>query len=116
VLPLTASTLEVSFSESVAQGSAESTANYTVTNGIGNPFSAVRDATDKSLVHLSFSGSFTSGILYTLATSNLPILAGNALAANTANDFTYYQTSTPVPGDCFSMKCFLMHAPAGGVR
>ena len=50
VLPLTASTLDVSFSESVAQAAAENPAHYSVTNGIGNPFSAVRDATDKSLV------------------------------------------------------------------
>lgn len=115
VLPLTASTLDVHFSETVAQAGAETPSNYAVSNGIGNPFSAQRDATDKSLVHLGFSGAFSSGILHTLSTTNVTDLSGNALAVNTTTDFTYYQTSTPMPGDILINEV-LFNARDGGVE
>ena len=115
VLPLSTSTLDLKFSEAVATGAAETLTNYSVNSGIGNPVSAQRDATDISVVHLNFSGTFASGVVHTLAVRNVTDLSGNAIDSNTTRDFTFYQTSLPVAGDILFNEV-LFNAPTGGVE
>src|SRR5439155_2723429 len=55
---ISANQLDVNYSEAVDAGTSENKLNYTVNNGIGFPSNAVLDATDKSIVHLTFVGSF----------------------------------------------------------
>ncbi len=71
--------LDVFFSESVSTATAENTANYSVNTGIGNPATAVKDGTNGSLVHLTFSTAFTSGTNYTIIISNVQDLSNNTM-------------------------------------
>jgi hypothetical protein len=91
--------LDVNFSEDVELASSQTAANYSVDNSIGNPTSVVRDATDFSLVHLTFSNSFSDGINYTLIVNNLKDLAGNTINANSTAAFTFSTPSAAVPYD-----------------
>jgi hypothetical protein len=69
--PTSATTLDVLFNENVDLTSSQILTNYSVSNSIGNPSSAVRDGTNLALVHLTFSNSFISSLNYTLTVSNV---------------------------------------------
>ncbi|HZG00308.1 MAG TPA: lamin tail domain-containing protein, partial [Chitinophagales bacterium] len=83
--------VDVLFNETVDQTTAETEANYTVDGGIGNPTSAVRDATNPSIVHLTFSTPFTDGQSYQLTVTNVSDENGNTLTSGTAT-FSYTVT------------------------
>ncbi len=74
---LSATSLELSFSESVSQLTAEETANYLVNNSIGEPVSAVRSSTSFSKVTLSFLAQFQEGVENILTVSAVEDLSGN---------------------------------------
>jgi len=80
--------LDVLFSEPAEITSAQTTTNYIVNNGIGNPSSATRDASNLSLVHLSFTTPFTNAIANTLTVTSVQDIALNAITSATTN-FTY---------------------------
>lgn len=82
-------TVELVFSEPVEAASSQVVANYTVSNGVGNPASAVRDAANTSKVTLTFTNSFPSGTVNTLTVNNVRDIAGNALTSGTAS-FSFY--------------------------
>lgn len=75
--------LDVYFSETVSTATAETLTNYSVDNSIGNPSTAVKDAVDGSLVHLTFSSSFVQGTVYTITVSNVQDLSNNTMVADT---------------------------------
>ncbi len=77
--------LDVKFSEPVTQATAQNTSNYSVNNGIGNPISAVRDAIDFSLVHLTFGSAFIPNTSYIITASSISDLAGNILSFSSGN-------------------------------
>ncbi len=79
VTVVSATLIDVDFSEPVEVTTAQSTVNYSIDNSIGNPFTAVRDASDYSLVHLTFNAPFISGPTYTLNISGVKDEAGNAM-------------------------------------
>ncbi len=81
-------TVEVYFSEDVDQTTAETTSNYSIDNGIGNPSSAVRDGVDNSLVTLTVS-TLSTGITYTITINNVEDLNSNPIAANSQETFQY---------------------------
>ncbi|NVO01373.1 MAG: lamin tail domain-containing protein [Bacteroidetes bacterium] len=81
--------VEVLFSESVFQSIAETISNYSVNGGIGNPITAIRDATNLALVHLTFASGFIEGQTYSLTTSNIQDLAVNTMVTAN-NDFVFY--------------------------
>ncbi|MFM2285476.1 MAG: hypothetical protein RLZZ543_973 [Bacteroidota bacterium] len=85
-----AHSLEVSFSESVSQVTAEETANYLVNNGIGEPSSAIRSATSFSKVTLSFIPTFQEGIENLLTVTAVEDLSGNDMNPQSA-PFLYYK-------------------------
>ena len=81
--------LDVYFSEPVDTTSANNELNYSVSGGIGNPASAVRDAVNSSKVNLSFLSNFLSGTTYTITVSGVQDLSANTMAAD-SDTFYYY--------------------------
>ncbi len=72
-------TLDIFFNEPVELGSSQFTGNYFVNNGIGSPLTAVRDVSNSSLVHLSFSVNFPNRTNLTLTVNGVKDIAGNAI-------------------------------------
>ncbi len=81
---LSNTTMDIKFSEPVEVSSAQTLSNYSINNGIGNAATATLDAVDISLVHLSFSNSFSTGTNYSLSVSGV-----SDLAANTMTPYTF---------------------------
>ncbi len=86
-------TLDVQFNEPLDLTSAQTASNFTVNNGIGNPTTAVRDASDFSLVHLTFSTPFSNGVFNNLDVTNIQDIALNTLTLQ-GQQFIYF---IPVP-------------------
>lgn len=82
-------TIDVLFSEAVDATTAAVLTNYSAGNGIGNPVTAVPDAANIALVHLSFGASFPNGTNNTLTINNVKDLAGNVLTGGTGT-FSFY--------------------------
>lgn len=89
VRPTSGSAAEVLFNEPVESASSQDVNNYSISNGLGNPVSAVLDGFNSSLVHLIFANAFTNGVAYTLTVNNVKDLLGNAINNATAN-FKYH--------------------------
>ena len=83
------------FSEPVEINSAQNIANYSVSNNIGNPASAVRDAANTSLVHLTFTNNLPARINLIMTVNGVNDIAGNTLL-NGTKAFTYF---IPLPDD-----------------
>ena len=83
VTALSQNTLDVLFNEPVDLASSQLASNYSVNNGIGNPVSALRDAANISLVHLTFTASFPNRVNLQLTVNGV-----NDLSANTLNNGT----------------------------
>ena len=81
--------LDVLFNETVTPTSSQDSTHYNVNNGLGNPLTAIRDAANFSLVHLTFATTFTSGQLDSLIVSNISDIDTNVLVADTIT-FTYF--------------------------
>lgn len=78
-------TADVLFNEPVELASSQDISNYSVNNGIGSPVSAVRDGSNISLVHLTFTGSFPVRTVLQMTVSNVKDLSDNILTNGTAN-------------------------------
>jgi hypothetical protein len=89
VIATSPNNLNVFFDEPVDLASSQAVANYSVNNGVGNPSSAVRNASNHSLVHLSFTNSFPNGVTCTITINAVEDLSGNAISNGTAT-FSYY--------------------------
>jgi len=76
---LSSNTIDLKFSESLNQASAENLANYNIDQGMGNPSVAVRDAQDFSLVHLLLASDLNSDVVYNLSVTGIKDLAGNVM-------------------------------------
>ncbi len=81
--------VDVLFNEPIDAASSQSIANYSANNGLGMPATAVRDATNSALVHLTFASTFTNGTTYTLSVNNVKDVSGNTMTAATS-DFSFY--------------------------
>lgn len=86
---LTGTTLDVLFNEPVEATSAQVAANYVVDNAIGSPATAIRDATNAALVHLTFSTAFPNRVPVQLTVNNVKDAAGNTQTNGTAS-FTFF--------------------------
>lgn len=82
--------LDLTFSETVNETTAENVNNYFADNGLGNPIAAGRDLDNKSVVHLLFDDAFGQGVLYNLTVSNIKDLAGNMMETATEPFAFYY--------------------------
>ena len=89
VTAVSAFSADVLYNEPVEQVSAETVANYSVNNGVGNPNSAQRDGLNPALVHLFFSNPVPNGALNTLTITNVSDLLGNIMLSGSGT-FTFY--------------------------
>ena len=67
---ISATEVDISFSETVELMSAELVNNYS-TNNAGNPITAIRDENNFNTVHLTFANSFTDSTLNTISISTI---------------------------------------------
>lgn len=86
---ITATMVDVLFNESVDLTTAQTASNYSVSNGAGNPVSAVRDAVNSSLVHLTFSANLPAQTILTLTVNGVKDVAGNTLINGTTT-FSFF--------------------------
>ncbi|OFY93455.1 MAG: hypothetical protein A2309_11915, partial [Bacteroidetes bacterium RIFOXYB2_FULL_35_7] len=92
--------LDIVFSEPVDLATAETNSNYFVTNNVGNPSSATRDASQFSLVHLIFSSPFPDGLTDTIYVYNVQDSEGNAI--DTISETFIYQSIPTQFSDAFT--------------
>lgn len=85
---LSTTQVDVLFSEPLDPASSQAMSNYSA-NSLGMPSSAVLDATNSALVHLTFATPFTNGTEYTLTVNGVKDLSGNA-TNNATVKFSYY--------------------------
>ena len=90
---ISANTLDVLFNEPVDKTTSETVTNYVANNSAASPAIALADATNASLVHLSFTNNFSSGTNYLLTVNGIKDLSGNTLSNGTAT-FTYFAPYT----------------------
>ncbi len=84
-----ATTVDVLFNEAVELPTSQQAANYSVSSGIGMPVTAVRDAINTSLVHLTFGTALPIRTNLTLTVNGVKDLAGNTLT-NGSTVFSYF--------------------------
>lgn len=114
VVVISATELDVYFSEGITQTSAETTTNYLVDNSIGNPTTAVRDGSDTSIVHLTFSTSFTNGQTYNISASNIEDGNSNIIDVN-STPFFYFVAVPASKGDIVFNEIFADPSPQIGL-
>jgi len=110
---LSATQIDLHFSEPMDQVLAETAFNYTVSGGIGMPVTAVLDGVDPSLVHLTFATPFSNGTNYNLLVSNLEDLAGNPIDVLTILNFLYFVSDIPAFNDVIITE--IMADPSPGI-
>ena len=81
--------VDVLFNETVDLTTSQVATNYSASNGLGNPATAVRNAVNTSLVHLTFASAIPNGVNCTLTVNGVQDLSGNAISNGTAI-FSYY--------------------------
>lgn len=86
---LSATAVDVLFNEPLNNISSQVAANYSANNGLGAAATAVLDATNTALVHLTFSTSIPNGTNCLLTVNGVEDLAGNAISNGTAT-FSFY--------------------------
>ena len=106
--------LSLQFSELVDKLTSETTTNYTVNNGIGNPATASRDTTDSLLVYLVFSTAFNNGQINILTINNVEDTDGNAITIIT-EDFMYFIPDMPAYRDVVINEIFADPSPQVGL-
>ncbi len=102
--------VDVLFSENVDATTSQTLTNYSADNGLGNPSVATRDASNFSLVHLTFATSFTDGLNNILTVTNVQDLNSNAITTATTN-FTYVAPVVPAYKDIIINEIFADPTP-----
>ncbi|MEJ7627852.1 MAG: lamin tail domain-containing protein [Ferruginibacter sp.] len=82
-------TLDIVFNEPVDLVTAQQASNYTVSNGVGTAIAAVRDASNPSIVHLTFGVSFPANTNLQVTVNGVKDLSNNTLINGTAS-FSYF--------------------------
>lgn len=108
---ISVNSVDILFDEAVDKISCENTENYFGSNGLGLPLSAVLDAQNASLVHLTFGGEFANSINYSLIIEGVKDIAGNILSDGSVN-FSYY---TPQRYDVVISEIFPDPSPQVGL-
>ena len=90
-------TLEVTFDEPLGTTSAQTLANYSLSNGQGNPITAVMGSAN-NIVNLIYTNDFVSGN-YTLTVSNVADAKGNAITMPITRQLFYVEPYTAKRGD-----------------
>ncbi len=93
VIVISSQLLDVHFTQSLDETSAEVAGNYSVGNGIGSPTTASLDGSNNNLVHLIFSSNFPENNTITIEFENLRNASANYL--QTLNTSFVYDTDDP---------------------
>ncbi len=110
---ISATQLDILFSEPVAQITAENTNNYNIIP-FNSAASVVRDATNLALVHVTLSLVMLSGNTYTVTVNGVQDLTGNACANQIANVF-YFVPDIALPGDVIINEVMADPTPVVGL-
>ncbi len=86
---ISGSSVDVLFDEPLETTGSQVAANYVVNNNIGAAATALLDAGNPALVHLTFNTGFPNGVINILIVSGVQDLAGNVLNNGTAS-FSFY--------------------------
>lgn len=105
--------IDLAFSESVEQVTAEEENNYGIIP-FNSAASVVRDATDLSLVHLTLAIAMQSGNTYTITVNGVEDLVANACVNETA-DVLYFVPDAAGPGDVVINEIMADPDPAVGL-
>lgn len=89
LMAISATQVDVLFSENIETASAENINNY-FTTGIGFPATATKDPANNMLVHLVFPAPFIEGVLYSMDISNVRDNNGNTMQQVTKT-FVFYR-------------------------
>lgn len=89
--------LDVTFSEAVTPATAEDVNNYDLVP-VNSISTATLDGVNPALVHLQLTSPLINGNTYTLTSSGIEDVNGNASASQSLN-VTYLVAEVPVPGD-----------------
>lgn len=90
---ISATELDVYFSEKVDVTTGQNSTNYLAAIAQENPTSAVIDASDSSLVHLTFSTNFVNGVVDTLNVTNVEDRSANAIGS--IDETFFYLVTVP---------------------
>ncbi len=103
--------IDLVFDEALDLTTAQTTANYTIDNGIGIPTNAV--LTTPTTVSLTVA-SLNSGTTYTLSTTGVADVNGNAIPVGTPEtaSFPFILTIAPSPGDILINEIYVDNNPA----
>ena len=74
---ISSSAVDVLFNEPLDVASSSLVSGYFANNGLGMPVTAIPDAQNSSLIHLTFGSNFTNDVVYTLAIDGVKDLTGN---------------------------------------
>lgn len=95
VYTISATQIVVDFNENVDETTSQTTSNYYINNGIGNPISAVRGYNGFNNQVLLTTSNLVNGTEYTVSVNNLEDLAGNPISANSQHAFSYIVVIEP---------------------
>ncbi len=110
------STIQLIFSETISQATAENLTNYFIDNGIGNPLEiVVQQCGDEfTTIFLEFGTNFLPGTNYTVTVNNLQDNAGNVLVPY-SDSFNQVEIGTVQAGDIIFNEIFADPEPVVGL-
>jgi hypothetical protein len=108
---ISSSIVDVLFNKPLYKASSSLVSGYSVNNGLGMPATAISDAQNPSLVHLTFGNNFTNNTKYTLSINGIKDLSGNTINNETAT-FSFH---IPQQYDIVIDELFADPAPAVGL-
>ena len=114
VIALSSTQIELTFDEPIDITTAQTIANYTANNGIGNPSLAIRSSVDLSKVNLTFASPFSTGTVHQLTVNNVNDIAGNTMNSQTKR-FLFFIPSLAVYRDVVMNEIFADPSPIIGL-
>jgi hypothetical protein len=108
-----ATQLDVLFNEKLEATTAQLASNYTVSNSVGNPASAILQADEKT-VKLTFVNAFPNATTSTLTVTDVKDLQDNGIVSAT-QDFFFFQAVPAVGKDIIITEIFADPSPAVGL-
>lgn len=113
--PISATQLDVEFSEPVNVTTAEIESNYSVNGGLGTPLTASIDGANPALVHLTFSSNFLNATNYVLTINDVEDLNGNSIVSPSTENFFYFIPEVALPGDVIITEIMADPSPVVGL-
>ncbi len=112
VVPSSNNTVVVAFDEFFDENTALQTANYIITNGIGNPQNVT--LVNAQTVELTFTTTFTNATSYSLETNGVADCSGNSMS-NSMEAFTYYDVIPASAYDILITEIYADPSPSLGL-